>query len=289
MRESLRHHIDWQLNDPQSPLHDPAHPFYRSREAAVADELRVLRLLDEFELDTLEDVQRWYKERSGRELSVSGPMNDLAARLEVWRRSPPELPKMDQPILQCVGDVWQLRYQEENGKFQDRSDSSLRHLARLLSEPHRRIQAIDFFHTPSGSSPLPYLGRDDSTDHQAAEDYEQELRKLVKEIKEAEDYGDMATAAKCRKEFDSLTEHLESEKAARKRGHKKKCGTRSPREKADQALRVGLSRLKEKLRRKGLPKLADHLDRFLDNKDGEWYYAPPPGISWHVTQNQLTN
>jgi hypothetical protein len=75
-----------------------------------------------------------------------------------------------------------------------------------------------------------------------------------------------------------------SKHAERKHGFKKKCGTLSPREKADQALRVGLKRLKKSFREKGLPKLAAHLDKYLDNAAGEWLYAPPPDTSsWHVT------
>jgi hypothetical protein len=110
------------------------------------------------------------------------------------------------------------------------------------------------------------------------------MRRLVQEIKEASDARDTETVTKLREEFERLTEHVQTEKTARKHGHKKKCGTPSPAEKADQALRVGLKRLKKRFREKGLPKLADHLDKYLDNTEGEWWYAPPPGTSpWHVT------
>ena len=49
-------------------------------------------------------------------------------------------------------------------------------------------------------------------------------------------------------------------------------------------MRVGLDRLRKKFSEKGMPKLAEHLDKYLDNASGEWWYAPPPDTSrWHVT------
>jgi hypothetical protein len=116
------------------------------------------------------------------------------------------------------------------------------------------------------------------------------MRRLVQEIKDASDARDTETVTKLREEFERLTEHVETEKAARKHGHKKKCGPPSPAEKADQALRVGLERLKKRFREKALPKLADHLDKYLDNAGGEWWYAPPPGTRpWHVTCPEQIN
>jgi hypothetical protein len=197
--------------------------------------------------------------------------------------------------LCLVGAVWHVRY-EEDGKvahFADRQDSVLRHLARLLAEPNRRFSALDFRPPPPdwlppvvGAARLAPVGQDASSDAKALRDYERELRRLAQEIKEADDAHDAETAARLRAEFDKLKEHLDRETVARRLGHKKQCGSLGPEEKADQALRMGLRRLTESLRKKGLPKLADHLDKYLDNTGGEWWYAPPPGTShWHVPQS----
>lgn len=188
-------------------------------------------------------------------------------------------------VLKLSGSVWQVRFGEEVGNFQDRPDSVLRHLARLLDEPNRHFSAAEFYPPPPGAAPLPYQGRDESSDPQALKDYEKRVRELVQEIKEADDAHDTETADKLRKEFDALTEHLNGEMGAKKRGHKKKCGTLSPEEKADQSLRVGLDRLNKRFRKGGMPKLADHLDKYLDNGGCEWWYIPPPGASpWRVTR-----
>jgi hypothetical protein len=183
--------------------------------------------------------------------------------------------------------VWRVCYEEnaEAGAFADRSDSVLRHLARLLAEPNRRFHALDFYPPPSGAAPLPHLGRDASSDDEAIKKYEDELGRLAQEIKEAEDAHDAETAAKHRAQFDALTAHVNEEKAARRCGREKRCGTPSSPEQADQALRVGMERAKKRIRDKGLPKLADHLDQYLDNSGGEWWYALPPETSpWQVSR-----
>jgi hypothetical protein len=110
------------------------------------------------------------------------------------------------------------------------------------------------------------------------------LKGLAQEIKEARDAHDRETAAKLQKEFIVLTNHLKVENSSRKRGHKKKCGPISPGERADQAIRVGLTKLEKRFRQKGLPTLADHLEKYINNSDGEWAYLPPPSTStWQVT------
>jgi hypothetical protein len=188
-------------------------------------------------------------------------------------------------LFRLIGEVWHVRYVEngEVGNFQDRSDSALRHLARLLAEPNRRFRAPDFYPPPPGAVPPPHFGRDASSDDQSLKECEAELTDLVREIKEADDAHDAETAAALRDKFKALTDYLEGEKAARNLGHKKRCGTLSPAEKADQALRMGLERAKDRFRRQKMPKLADHLEKYLSNEDGEWWYAPPPETSpWQV-------
>jgi hypothetical protein len=189
-------------------------------------------------------------------------------------------------FLKLSGDVWEVRFGEEVGNFQDRTDSALRRLVRLLAEPNRRFAALDLYPPPSSDArTLPHYGRDVSSDNQALAEYEGELRRLMQEIKEAEDAHDSDTANQLREAFERLTAHVDGEKAARKIGHRKRCGTLSPEEKADQALRVGLDRLKARFQNKGLPKLAAHLDKYLDNRSGEWWYTLPPGTSpWHITR-----
>jgi hypothetical protein len=189
--------------------------------------------------------------------------------------------------FRLTGAVWHIRFEEggENGDFPDRQDSILRHLARLLAEPNHRFPALEFFPQPPGAAPLPHLGRDANSDSRALLECEGRMRRLVQEIKDASDARDTETVNKLRNEFERLAEHVNAEKAARKHGHKRMCGTLSPAEKADQALRVGLERLKKRFQQKGLPKLADHLHKYLCNTACVWWYAPPPGTSpWHVTR-----
>jgi hypothetical protein len=181
--------------------------------------------------------------------------------------------------------TWRIRYEDNQATFPDRADSVLRHLARLLAEPNRRFSAVDFYPPPAGKAPLPFLGHDESSDSQAMQEYERELRHLAQEIKDARDAHDAEMADKLRKQFDDLSQRVQAEKSARKRGHKKRCGAPSSIEKANQTLRMGFNRLYERFRKKGLEKLADHLEKHISTEDGEWFYAPPPETPpWQVTR-----
>jgi hypothetical protein len=189
-------------------------------------------------------------------------------------------------LLERTGQVWRVCYkdQDEAGDFPDRKNSAFRHLARLLAEPHQRFGALEFYPPPPGATPPPHYGRDATSDDQAIEDYEKEMRRLSDEIKEAVDAHDTETASRLRARFDTLKQHLDGEMGARNRRHKKRCGALSPKEKADQTLRMGLKNLKARLRKEGLPKLAAHLDKYIDNGGCEWRYAPPPGtLPWRIT------
>jgi hypothetical protein len=186
--------------------------------------------------------------------------------------------------LQLVGEVWQVRYEAETACFKDRTDSVLRHLARVLAEPGRRFAGEEFYPPPPGGSALPRFGRDALTDNQAAGEYRAEMERLTQEIREANDAHDAEEAARLRREFDELAEFLPRERGFGASGRVRACGTPSPVEQAGHALGVGLERLKARFRKKGLPGLADHLDEYLSNTGGRWFYAPPPGTPpWHVS------
>jgi hypothetical protein len=169
-------------------------------------------------------------------------------------------------VFKLAGAVWHIRYVDggEEDDFPDRRDSVLRRLAPLLAEPNRRFHAPELCPRDRGSLPTVEqvepgtalqagTGRDAASDDEAMRQYEKELRRLSGQIKEAEDAHDADTAAKLRSEFDTLAEHVETEKAAKRVGHRKRCGTASPAEQADQALRVGRTRLMDTLKRKGMP------------------------------------
>jgi hypothetical protein len=210
------------------------------------------------------------------------------------KRSAGGVPPLDTDgnSLVWMGEVWFV-CSEEDGKirsFLDRPDSAIRHQARLLAEPNRRFPALAFYPPPpdqmppnAGAVALPGHGRDDASDPTAMGEYKERLERLAQEIKEAKEAHDTDEADRLQAEFDQLAEHVIGEKAG-KRGRRKKCGTPSPQEHADQTLRVGLERVKSRFRAKGLPKLADHLDKYVQHAGGEWWYAPPPGTSpWRVT------
>jgi hypothetical protein len=204
----------------------------------------------------------------------------------------PELQTHTQNVFQLDGGAWRVGYRDgnESGTFTDRKNSVERRLARMLAEPNRRFCALDFYPPPSGVMAIPKSNRDESSDSLALQQEKKRLTQLVIEIQEAEAAQDTEEAEKLRDEFEKLTKHCKSEMKSRKQGHKKRCGTLSPPEKADQAIRVGLERLKNRLKSRGLPKLADHLDKFINNSSGEWQYAPPPGTSqWNVIFPKTTS
>jgi hypothetical protein len=193
-------------------------------------------------------------------------------------------------FLRLSGEVWEVRYgdADEGGNFPDRSDSAFRHLARLFPEPNRDFKSLEFFPPPPGRPSLPHLGRDnrsdDQADDQALAEVREQMEEVLEEMRKAEKASNAKEATEKEKEFRALAARAEKMKKARRHGRRKKCGTASPEEKADHNLRVGFKRLKNRLRDKGLEKLADHLDASFSCQGGVWRYTPPPDTSpWQVT------
>ncbi len=188
--------------------------------------------------------------------------------------------------IELSGDVWQVRYEDgrESRTFKDQKNSVFHHLVRLLAAPNRHFKVTEFFRPADANyDPILHQGRDESSDKIARAECEKEMERIANEIKEAKNANDVGRAERLQSEFYAIAEHLDSENAARKRGRKNRCGTKSPLERADQNLRMMLRNLYERLRTKGLPKLADHLEKYIDNSECEWRYAPPQGTSpWHT-------
>jgi hypothetical protein len=209
---------------------------------------------------------------------------ETSGQLPLHATEPATPPRENSVRLEAA--VWQVRYQEgETGNFPDRADSVFRHLLRMLPEPNRHFGALMFYPTPAGAAPLPQFGQDASSDDESLGQCRKKLAELIQEIKDAEDAHDAEAAGRLREEFDFLTKHLRAEDGPRRRGHRRLCGTPGPAKQADQALRMGFSRLRKRLQERGLRKLAEHLQEYLRNEGGEWWYAPSPGtLPWHVTR-----
>jgi hypothetical protein len=188
-------------------------------------------------------------------------------------------------LLELTGQVWHIWYKDrdEAGDFKDQANGVMRDLARLLAEPDRRFGAQEFHPPPSVAAPLLHFGRDDASDEEAINSYREEMIRLVREIKGADDAHDTDEAERLREEFRVLEQRVTADTG--RRGRKRRCGTLAPLEKADQNLRMKFKNLKARLRAKGMPKLADHLDKCLGNSGCEWWYMPTPGTSaWHVSR-----
>jgi hypothetical protein len=165
---------------------------------------------------------------------------EAEARLSIQEeRTSDTTPPAPEPpnSMKLVGEMWLVRF-EEDGKtvpFKGQKASALRHLARLLAEPCRRFGALEFYPPPpdklpknTGTPKLPHMGRDATTDDEGMQNYEKSMTQLAQEIKEAGKAGDSERADKLREQFDELAAQVKAEKKARKRGHKKRCGTLRP-------------------------------------------------------------
>jgi hypothetical protein len=177
--------------------------------------------------------------------------------------------------MTLAGKVWTIMHGAELGRYQDRKDSFLRHLARLLAEPNRKLAPQDFFPPPPGAAPLPPMGHDEAVGPEGLTDLESRMTYLANEIKDASAAQDTESAARLRDELDRLTPRAIAYEKARRGGHKISCGTLAPDEKADQNLTVNLNELITRLRNSGMPKLADHLTSSIIHKSQTWMYAPP--------------
>jgi hypothetical protein len=210
--------------------------------------------------------------------------------------SQPETPPVN--TLELDGGIWRVGYGDgrEKGSFKDQAGSVFRDLARLFAEPNRRFLAQEFFPPPptdnwkppvkGAMAMLPHMGRDAGSDDQAMEALEKEIRQVAKDIVEADEAHDTETSARLHEKLSRLEAHYKTEGGHKQghRGRRSRCGTLPPGKKANQDLRVKFDKLRKRLQEKGLPKLAAHLDEYLDNSGGKWCYAPPPDTSaWRVT------
>src|SRR5262249_39366461 len=150
---------------------------------------------------------------------------------------------------------------EEAKTLQNRKDSAIHHLIRLLAAPGKEIGVEEFFPPPPDAvhSHSPTYDSDDANDEQAISEKARRAQQLAEKIKEAREELEPAKAAEMQKECHALMDEVAAEKAARKRGRKKKCGPRSPIEKINNNMSMAMSRLRDRFRENGLPKLADHL------------------------------
>jgi hypothetical protein len=185
--------------------------------------------------------------------------------------------------LLLVGEMWEVKYEEEMGKFADRKGSGFRHLARLLAEPSKQFYPADFFPQPSGSLPIPHMGLDARSDDEAMKEYAREMWRITEEIKEAEAADDSQEAEMLRTEFDELKKHVTAEQKARNKGHANLVGT-APNRGMRATVFMSFHRLFNTLRKRKMPHLADHLEKHITANHGGCKYTPPPGTPpWDVT------
>jgi hypothetical protein len=196
----------------------------------------------------------------------------------------PTEPPAEQPNNELIweGEAWRIRYQEgddvESGIIED--TTGVRVCAKIIDA--KRIDPLDLYPPPPGVASLKHahLGQDDRSDAEAFRQYKERLSELVSKIEEADDSKE---AARLKQERDDLNKFLKAELVARKRGHRLKCGKKSLKANASEGVDQNKKRLVARLRKAGLPKLADHLHDCL-KRPGGWHYAPTANtLPWTVT------
>jgi hypothetical protein len=186
-------------------------------------------------------------------------------------------------VLWREADHWRVQFAGEAETYAARKDGAFRYLVKVLANPGRNLDVNTLCEQPR-SEMIPNRaagkGAEDASDSQALDASEEELRRLVREIREAEAANDDETAQKLRQEFDTLADHVQKEKGFA--GRKKKLGPKSPAEKAHHAIATALRRLSSRLGER-MPELAGHLAKSLKYDFPHIGYFPV-GVApaWHI-------
>lgn len=170
------------------------------------------------------------------------------------------------------GGLWTITFGEVTSSLADRK--GLSDLARLLSQPHRELAALDLM-APGGTLVASDMG--EVIDADAREAYRARLRDLADELDRADRLGDVSRSARLTTERDALVAQLVG--SAGLGGRSRRSGGGS----AERARTAVRSRIRDALDRIAQvdPELGRHLRRSI--RTGTYcVYDPDPDVVWEV-------
>jgi hypothetical protein len=173
--------------------------------------------------------------------------------------------------------VWHIRFDDEAGSISDNDFTGLKYIARLLAHPHQAV-AADLLY-PLQQVKAETHSPERAFDAEGRSAVEREAVRLKGEIEEARSRGALARV-------DELTESLQqlADSHAKDKTQKGKARRlrQTPLEQAAERVRKAIRAVRAELRKRGMTKLADHLERIKKETTSYAYRPEKPEPSWHV-------
>lgn len=190
-----------------------------------------------------------------------------------------DLPQLEEPDkvekppyqFQLIGDVWLIRFETEEGYFQNLE--GFRHIAKLLASPEKQIEALEFQGHQDSPVANAALTVQLGLEKEDVAIVEKELTRLKNELAQENKAGNDDRLRKLQEEIQKGEKYL-------KEGRNRRLGSPSTREKDRKAVSGTIQRAKQKLKPK-MPEFAKFLDRSILANDASFAYcSPSPAPKW---------
>ena len=182
--------------------------------------------------------------------------------------------------FKVVGEVWHVRFGDEYGEVVDRVGMARLFTLLLQPNPAEPISALRLCGVNNPGIEERYASHQEVLDTRTRGEYREKLAELNTEIEEANNSGNVAEAERLTRKREAILRELRKDSMKRRKG--KELGPKDAREKAAEAVSRSLKTIYATLRKKGLPKAADHLEKAIKIESYAFAYRPgPQSPAWH--------
>jgi hypothetical protein len=178
------------------------------------------------------------------------------------------------------GEVWQVRFGDESGRIVDRV--GMARLCTLLLQPNpaEAITALKLCGADAPGIEERHSSHQKVLDALALREFRDKLAELNTDIEEANNSGNLAKAEDLARDREAILLELRKDWMGRRKG--KELGPKEAKAKAAEAVSSSLKTIYATLRKKGLPKAADHLEKTIKIESYAFAYRPgPKSPAWH--------
>jgi hypothetical protein len=204
--------------------------------------------------------------------------DEIIAAVNGRKPEPAQPTQGESNAIRLEGAMWVIQFGKERGRFPTSDFKALAYLFRLVTRPHHSINLRDFVDAETGR----LLQRPESStellDNPALEKlrcrYHQLQRDMAKE-------DNPAIKAENEKEMAQISSELR--KALGPGGRKRKLG-QTLEEKVWKSFTKSVRRLWSRIRKAGMPELAEHLERTIRFERPQVIYQPQPDSDVWITE-----
>jgi hypothetical protein len=239
--------------------------------------------LDELESHDSQHVTVPVKEpKSAGDDGTESEHKSLPPRNPLGDCVPPPAQGSEDYVLRLDGEIWEIRFGDECGRFQNRRGLEIIHQLLGRPNPTRPLTAIELSGRPATGGTEEHTVVE-AIDAETKRDLQHRLNELPQEIERARRRGDQARALKLEEEAHVLRNYLAKSTGLWAMG--RPIGAKAPAESARVAVKQNIDRAIEKLKSASRPmaKLAEHLEANLMTEGNSYGYRPKVTPPWRLS------